>query len=76
MAGMDNQSGLFVYNHQKIVFINNIQVNVLGDDFYFARRIAHHNSDHVAGLYTVIGLHRSVVNQYVACIGSFLDFGA
>ena len=73
MAGVYHQSSLFVDHDDVVVFVNDIQRNLLRCDVDFPRGIAEHDGDDVVRLHLIVLLHRFVVDKDVACFGSVLN---
>ena len=72
-AGMDNEAGGFVDNHQLVVLIDHIQRDVLGFDGGVIVRTVEHQRDNIAGTHLIVALDGTLVDVDKAGIGSLLD---
>ena len=70
---MHDHSGRLVDDHQRVVFIDDVERNVLGLDGGIVARTVEHQRDDVARTNLVIAFHRSIVDMDEARIGSLLD---
>ena len=73
VSRMDNKTRRLIDHQQVLVLINDIEGNILRDDFEGVPRTRHDDRDHVARLHPVVVLYRHPVHSHVACIGSQLD---
>ena len=62
VAGMDDHAGGLVDDNQVVVFIQNVERNVFGNDFQFAERIGHDDLNPVRGLHLVTRLDGRAVH--------------
>ncbi|MPM73395.1 hypothetical protein SDC9_120375 [bioreactor metagenome] len=73
VPGMHYHAGWFVDNHQVVVFINNIEGNILRENLQFPPRTIHHNSDDIQWFNLVARFYGDPVHQNTSGIGSLLD---
>ena len=76
VCGMDHQACFLVDHDQVVIFKQDIDGDVLGDQLNFAGRISHHDADHIAGLDFVVRFYGLFVDQDVACLCGHLDLVA
>ena len=69
VAGMDDHAGRLVDDNQVVVFIQNVERNVFGDDFQFAERVGHDDLYPIRGLHLITRLDGRAVHQNVAGVG-------
>ena len=72
VAGMDDHSGLLVDQKQVVVFIDDVQRNILGQDLESSAPVGHHEADHVSRPDDEIGLGHLVVDSYIALLDGAL----
>ena len=70
---MHDESCRLVDDEQDIILIDNVERNVLGNDFPVALRMVEDKRDDVASLYLVVALDGLVVRTDASCLGSFLN---
>ena len=71
-SGVYHQACRLVDDHQLVVFINNVQGNVFGDDFPVALWTVKHKGDDITGLDLVVALYGVSVGADAAGFGSLL----
>ena len=72
VSRMHHQSRRFVHHQQEVVFVNNVEGNVLGYNLKIVAWTVHHHLYHIERLYAVVAFHRFAVDEYTACLGSLL----
>lgn len=75
VAGMDNESGRFVDDEDIGIFVDNIGVDRLGEDFEIVWRFGQEDGDDIAWFDPVVGFDRLVVDDDASRLSSGLDFG-
>ena len=73
---MDDHAGGFIDDHEVVVFVDDVEGDVFGDDFDFASGVCHDDGDDVPGFDFVAGFDGVSVHAYVSGVGGFLYFGA
>ncbi len=73
VAGMDHHAGGFVDHEHVVIFIDDLQRNLLRDDLQAAAPVGHHEADHVAGPDDVVGLDGGLPHPHVAFLEGLLD---
>ena len=68
-----HHAGGLVDDHQRIVFIDDVERNVLGLDGGVVARAVEHERDDVARAHLVVALHGALVHVDEARVGSLLD---
>src|SRR5574344_2545705 len=58
MSRMNYHTSWLVHYHQRIVFVDNIERNIFGEDFVFVTRTIHHDGNNIEWLNFVAALHR------------------
>lgn len=75
VAGMDNKSSRFVDDEDIGIFVDNIDVDRLGEEFEIVWWFGQEDGYDIAWLDPVVGFDRLVVDDDAAGLGSGLDFG-
>ena len=69
---MDHHARRLVHHKQVIILIDDVERDVLGNDFGGVTRTVHHDLHHIAGTHLVVRLLGLAVDQDVSGIGSIL----
>ena len=70
---MNHQPRGFIDHQHRIIFIYNVEGNILGYDFAFVARAVHHHRNHVVGFYPIVRLYGLAVGEDTTRLGSLLD---
>jgi len=62
VSGMNHHTGFFVYYQQVLIFVNDVERNVLGNNAGVAGRVGHQHFNFISGFDPVIGLDGLAVN--------------
>lgn len=73
MSRVDNHSGRFVDQHQVVVFIDDVEWNILGVDGIVVWLVVEQHLDDVTGANFLVGSHGLAIDPHVAGIRSRLD---
>ena len=73
VARVHDHAGGLVDDHQAGVFIDDVQRDVLGDDFALIAGTIHHHADDVTGVHAVVALDRTAVHSNALCLSGILD---
>ena len=72
-SGVYNQSGLFVYQNNMLIFVGNFDGNILWNNVELTGRIGKNNGDGIFRLNFVVGFYGFAVHKNLSGIGSILN---
>jgi len=73
VSGMDDHSGGFVDDKHLLIFVNDVEGDVLRDDFVLVAWAVHDDADEVARVYAIVAFDGFTVDADAGGVGGVLD---